>query len=140
MLKKNLTIQILNFLHCLKKKNKKVIGLRKDKLGGKMIKKFVGLRAKTYSYLKDKHDVDKKTKGTKKCGINSRLKTAQNGNEINHLEKNKINIDSLKEDQKEFIKKTLNSGDYDEKYMKINFNLDDKLPPKKQQKKDDRYS
>ena len=31
-------------------KNKKFIGLRKDELGEKIIKKFVGLRPKTYSY------------------------------------------------------------------------------------------
>ena len=34
-----------------KVKNKKVIGLIKDELGGTIMKKFVGLRAKTYSYL-----------------------------------------------------------------------------------------
>ena len=34
-----------------KRKNKIVIGLRKDELGGKMRTKFVGLRTKTYSYL-----------------------------------------------------------------------------------------
>ena len=29
------------------------------------MKKFVGLRAKLYSYLKDNNDEDEKTKGTK---------------------------------------------------------------------------
>ena len=32
-------------------KNKKVIGLFKDKLGGKIMEEFCALRAKTYAYL-----------------------------------------------------------------------------------------
>ena len=58
----------------LKGKNKEVIGLMKDELGGQIIKEFVGLRAKTYSYLKDNNDEDKKAKGTKKCVIKRKLK------------------------------------------------------------------
>ena len=37
----------------------------KDELGGQIMKKFIGLRAKTYSYLKYNNDKDKKAKGTK---------------------------------------------------------------------------
>ena len=48
-------------------KNKKVIGLMKDELGGKIITEFVTLRPKTYSFLTDDGKEDKKAKGTKKC-------------------------------------------------------------------------
>ena len=50
-------------------KNKKVIGLMKDELGGKIIMEFVTLRPKTYSYLTEDCKEDKKPKGTKKCVI-----------------------------------------------------------------------
>ena len=67
------------------------------------MKEFVGLRAKTYSYLKDNNDEDKKAKGTKKCVIKRKLKfenykncleATQLDNKIKYLEKNKINTDS----------------------------------------------
>ena len=57
-----------------KGKNEKVNGLIKDELGGQIMKKIVGLRAKTYSYLKDNNDEDKKAKCTKKCVIKRKLK------------------------------------------------------------------
>ena len=57
-----------------KGRNKKLIGLMEDELGGQILREFVGLRAKTYSYLREKHDEDKKVKGTKKCVINRKLK------------------------------------------------------------------
>ena len=55
-------------------KNKKVIGLMKDVLGGKIITEFVILRPKTYSYLTDDCKEDKKAKGTKKCVIKRMIK------------------------------------------------------------------
>ena len=54
--------------------NKKVIGLMKDELGGKIITEFVTLRPKTYSYLIDDCKEDKKAKGTKKCVIKRMIK------------------------------------------------------------------
>ena len=57
-----------------KGKNKKVIGLMKDKLGGGIITEFVALRPKTYSYMTDEFIEMKKAKGTKKCVIKKMLK------------------------------------------------------------------
>ena len=55
-------------------KNKKVIGLMKDELGGEIITEFVTLRPKTYSYLTDDSKEDKKAKGTKKYVIKKMIK------------------------------------------------------------------
>ena len=52
-----------------KGKNKKVIGLMKDELGEKIMTELFALRPKTYSYLMDDGNTDKKAKGTKKCVI-----------------------------------------------------------------------
>ena len=55
-------------------KGKKVTELKKDELGRKVMKTFVGLRAKTFSYLIDDGSKDKKkAKGTKKCIIKRKL-------------------------------------------------------------------
>ena len=55
-------------------KNKKVIGLMKDELGGRIITESVALRPKTYSYLTNDFKEDKKAKGTKKCVIKRMIK------------------------------------------------------------------
>ena len=75
-----------------------------NELGGKIMTKFVGLRAKTYSYsIKEGSEV-KKAKGTKKCVLKRKLKfenyknfleATKLENKIKYLEK-KINIDSPK--------------------------------------------
>ena len=81
----------------LKEKNKTVIAVIKDNLGGKLLKEFIGLRAKTFSYLTDDNSEEKKVKGTKKCAIKRKLKfkeykncleATQLENQINHPEKN----------------------------------------------------
>ena len=66
--KQNLVIQIQT-VTLPKEKNKKVIGLIKDELGGNIMTKLVGLRAKTYSYLIDGGSKDKTARGTKKSVI-----------------------------------------------------------------------
>ena len=54
-------------------KNKKVIVLFKDELGGKIIKEFCALRAKAYAYKLDDDIEMKKAKCTKKCIIKGEL-------------------------------------------------------------------
>ena len=97
-----------------KGKNEKVIGSLKDKLDEKIMTKFVWLGAKTYAYLIDDGSEDKKAKGTKMCAIKRKfnfenykncLQAIQRDNKISYLEKNKIDIDSLEKDHKEFMKK-----------------------------------
>ena len=71
-------------------------GLMKDELGGQIMKEFVGLRAKAYSYLIDDGSENKKSKGTKKYVIKRELKfqdhknflnTAKVDRKLKHLEK-----------------------------------------------------
>ena len=52
--------------------NKKVIGIFKDELGGKIMKEFCALRAKTYVYLMDDDIKTEKAKGVKRCVIKRR--------------------------------------------------------------------
>ena len=76
--------------------NKKVIGLMKDELGGKIMKQFAVLIAKICSYFTDNNDVDTKAKSTKKCVIKKvTFKDYKNCLEANligkkHLEKIKL--------------------------------------------------
>ena len=77
-------------------KNKKVIGLMKDELDGKIITEFVTLRPKTYSFLTDDDKEDKKAKGTKKCVIKKMIK-------FNDYKKCLLNGEIILKSQKMFI-------------------------------------
>ena len=79
--------------------------LIKNELGGKIMAKFVEFRKKTYSYLIDNGSKDKKAKNTKKCVIKRKIKfenykdcleATQIQKNVNLLEKNKCDRDSLK--------------------------------------------
>ena len=77
-------------------KNKKVIGLMKDELSGKIITEFVTL--KTYSYLTDDGKEDKKAKGTKKCVIKKMIK-------FNDYKKCLLNDEVILKSQQRFTSK-----------------------------------
>ena len=62
MLKQDLKLQTVNF------------DLMEDKIDGKIKNEFVTLWAKTYCYLTNNNDEDKKAKDTKKCIIKTKLK------------------------------------------------------------------
>ena len=53
--------------------NKKVLGMFKDEAAGKIIKEFVGLRSKLYSYKMDEGEESKKCKGVKKQVVESSI-------------------------------------------------------------------
>ena len=79
-------------------KNKKVIGLMKDELVGKIITEFFTLRPKTYSYLTDDGKKDKKAKGTKKCVIKKMIR-------LNDYKKWLLNDEVIPKSQQRFISK-----------------------------------
>ena len=74
-------------------KNKKVIGLMKDELGGKIITEFVTLRPKTYLYL-----TDDEAKGTKKCVIKGMIK-------FNDFKNCLLKVEVILKSQQRFISK-----------------------------------
>ena len=97
-------------------KNKKVIGLMKDELGGEIITEFITLRPKTYSYLTDNDKIDKKAKGTKKCVIKKMIK-------FDDYKKRLLNDKVILKSQQRFIS---NKHDvYTEDVNKIGLSNDD---------------
>ena len=97
-------------------KNKKIIGLMKDELGGKIITEFVTLMPKTYSKLTDDGKEDKKAKGTKKWIIKNMIK-------FNDHKKCLLNDEVIFKSQQRFISK--NYDVYAENINKIALSNDD---------------
>ena len=92
----------------------------KDELSGKTITKCLGLRPKTYSYLIDDGNSDKKAKGTKKCVIKRILKF----NDYKHC---LLNNEIVLKSQQRFKSETHN--EYTEEINKIalSSNVDKRL-------------
>ena len=74
---------------------------------------IAAFRPKRYSYITNDDDENKKAKGTKKCvKKNPRLikrnclEVTQLENKINQIEKNILDVHSLRENYKEFINKS----------------------------------
>ena len=100
-------------------KNKKIIGLMKDELGGKIITEFVTLRPKTSSFVTDDGKEYKKTKGTKKCIMKKMIK-------FNDYKKCFLNDELIPKSQQIFISKKHDV--YTENINKIALsNNDDKI-------------
>ena len=97
-------------------KNKKVIGLMKDELGGKIITEFVTLRPETYSFLTDDGKEDKNAKGTKKYVIKKMIK-------FNDYNKCLLNDEVIFKSQQRFISKKHNI--YTENINKIALSSND---------------
>ena len=96
-----------------KVKNKQLIGLMNNWLGGQIMKEFDGLKAKRFTYLKENNNKDEKAKATKMCVTKRKYKFQDYKNcleavqieyKIRNLEVNKTDVDTIKEDEKEFIK------------------------------------
>ena len=79
-------------------KSKKLIGLMKDELDGKIITEFVTLKPKTYLFLTDDGKEDKKAKRTKKCVIKKMIK-------FNDYKKCLLNDEVILKSQQRFISK-----------------------------------
>ena len=88
----------------------------KDELGEKIMTEFVALRPKTYSYLMDNGNSDKKAKGTKKWVIKRRLK-------FNDYKKCLLNNEFTLKSQQRFKSEAHNV--YTEEINKIALNSND---------------
>ena len=97
MLKQDLAVQTMN-QNAVPKSNNNINNkkkrLMKDKLSGKIMTKFVGLRAKTSSYLVDDGSEDRKLKFE---NYKSSLEAILLENKINYSEKKNIDINGIKE-------------------------------------------
>ena len=77
------------------------------------MKKFLAVWAKTYSYITDNNDDNKKAKDRKKCVVKKKLKfedykycleAVQLDNKRNYLDKKKLNVHNFHENHKKLIK------------------------------------
>ena len=98
MLKQDLTGQIMNQnaipLKSCYQKEKNGFGLMKDELDGKIMTKFVGLRAKIYSQLVDDGSEDKKAQKNVSCK-KLKFENYKNCLEANQLENKRNYLEEI---------------------------------------------
>ena len=97
--------------------NKKVLGMFKDELGGKIMKELCALRAKIYTYLMDDDSEKKKAKGIKRCVITKRRLIFEN------YKDSLFNNKTILKSQLRF--KSDHNNVYTEEVNKITLNSDD---------------
>ena len=101
--------------------NKKVVGMFKDEAGGKIIKEFVGLRAKLYSYKMFEGKEEKKCKGVRKNVVENDIKHDDYKRCLfegeSQLRKMTVIRSRLHEVFTEEVNKVALSGDDDKRYI-----------------------
>ena len=114
MLKQGLKLHIMSWtdLTLPKENSEKVNWCNERWIRWKNHERICWIKSHNLQLIDDSRE-DKKVKCTKKCVVKRKLKfeyykhcleATQLENKINHQEKNKIDIDNLKEDHKEFMK------------------------------------
>ena len=97
-------------------------------LSRQIMTEFPTLRSKSHSYQTDDSYQNKKAKGTEKCAIKRNLKFKDHKKKLSrskstvkkHLEKNKLDTDSLRENHKKFIKSNALHANNDKTIQSIN--------------------
>jgi len=93
--------------YSLPRLNKKVPGMFKDEVGGKIISEFVGLRAKLYAYKKEL-DEEKKCKGVKKGVVKNNISFDDYKNCLFYGKKQRRTMNVIRSRQHEIFTETVN--------------------------------
>jgi len=93
--------------YSLPRLNKKVLGMFKDEVGGKIISEFVGLRAKLYAYKKEL-DEEKKCKGVKRGVVKNNISFDDYKNCLFYGKEQRRTMNVIRSRQHEIFTETVN--------------------------------